>query len=107
MGSTLTKVHDFVVLTDSPKILLAGELLSARDGKRIRLACVQMIDFETGTVSEPVTLYEGSRLKAIDSCESNIITGDSDGVVKCWKFTEDGEKQFTELNSVSSGGRIT
>merc|ERR1712086_1050260 len=85
--SELTKVYDMKV-TDT-HILLAGETMTAQDGKRVRVASLQVCVIESGVIGDIVSLYDNCRVKACEIYEDKLITGDSDGKIVVWQTDKD------------------
>ena len=87
-------------------ILLAGETMTAVDGKRVRVASLQICVLESGVIGDVVSLYDNCRVKACEIFEDKLITGDSDGKIVVWKTDKDF-KAFEKVNEVECQARIT
>merc|ERR1712127_14127 len=98
------KVYDMKV-TDT-HILLAGETMTAQDGKRVRVASLQVCVIESGVIGDIVSLYDNCRVKACEIYEDKLITGDSDGKIVVWQTDKD-LKAFEKINEVECQARIT
>jgi len=104
VSSELTKVYDMKVT--ATHILLAGETMTAQDGKRVRVASLQVCVLESGVIGDVVSLYDNCRVKACEIFEDKLITGDSDGKIVVWQTDKDF-KAFEKVNEVECQARIT